>query len=118
MLRLLDSAGVRFTPGLAVGVVTLDVKMVEGVLVYMVEEILVEVMMGTLERLEEVVSMTNLSCELLVEETDLRIIETGDGLNMVETVETFSGFTVVIGIGVVKTVTGFGVEGKAKRGLF
>ena len=32
MLRLLDSAGVRFTPGLAaVGVVTLVVKMVEGV---------------------------------------------------------------------------------------
>ena len=118
MLRLLDSAGVRFTPGLAVGVVTLVVKMVEGVLVYMVEESLVEVMMGTLERLEEVVSMTNLSCELLVEETDLRIIETGDGLNMVVTVETCGGFTVVIGIGVVKTVTGFGVKGKAKGLLF
>ena len=37
---------------------------------------------------------------------------------MVVTVETFGGFTVGIGIGVVKTVTGFGVEGKAKRGLF
>ena len=72
MLRLLgsatESARVRFTPGLAFGVVvTLVVEMVRGALV---EEVVVGVINGTLESLEVHLTRVNLSCELLVEEIE------------------------------------------------
>ena len=86
MLTLLGSTGGSLTPGLTLGVVTLVVEVVEGVLVDMVEESLVEVLTGALECLEEDLSWINLSCELSVEEIELRIIETVDGLNMGVTV--------------------------------
>jgi len=113
---LLDSAGCRFTPWLALGEDTLVVEMVEGVLVNMVEESVVGDI-EILESREEDLSRINSSCELL-REIELRIIETGDGLNIVVPVETCGVFTAVIEIGVVKTVTGFGVEGKVKRVVF
>ena len=93
----LDPAGCRFTPGLALGEDTLVVEMVEGVLVDMVEESVVGDIKGTLESREEDLSRINSSCELLGE-IESRIIETGDGLNIVVPVETCGVFTAVIEI--------------------